>query len=652
MDNHHQKAAIGCLSSLCAGFLCLWPVLPTAAKGLVGKLPGNPASCPEEPCNSDPQHVLQALKWTSLAFGLILLLPLLMYYISKLISKLRSLCSSGAQSDSDIKKQVASGQAKPGKNRKLLASSKAEGEKEEEQEGKKRRRKKRNKESNGDEVAAERGEQVEKVGQAAGDSCEDEEESGREQRHQHDNQVNQEQQHFRQQPQHLNANNGTRCPTKIKSTIGGEQESPNCTNDRDGAIMAQEANSRHPSYSSCSRNQTEREPAATKLQMLDNDESISVDQRPLSRCSNNNQTPDHLQRHQCRKSSSQKSNSSSKNKASADDNLAASLVPSQHRRSIHVATPTNRNFQSPMLELNAASYLDQIHRKSFSNISELELVRSPYLQERYQQQQQQQQHQQDQLEHQQRARLHSMLNVNQLATYQQTRPSPTSTSHKSQHPGKVYPILVTNRGYTAARASGDYDGDSWIQVEAEIARCLPSGQSGLSADYPAPASGELASTKFAVKGRRADEHSPPSKLSSGHHHHHARQIELEEEGCYQTSGLSIQQNQNTLALPSVSSGHQHRHSIDGSILNRMVHRMQQGCEQVSNFTGAPDFYCYNNNEAASFKQANYQASQQRGSVFAGGVATNKGCELFSEARGIERSRPGNSSARRADRRDH
>ena len=61
------------------------------AKGLVGKLPGSPASCQEEPCNSDPQHVLNALKWMSLAFGAILLLPLVMYCLSRLFSKAREL---------------------------------------------------------------------------------------------------------------------------------------------------------------------------------------------------------------------------------------------------------------------------------------------------------------------------------------------------------------------------------------------------------------------------------------------------------------------------------------------------------------------------------------------------------------------------------
>lgn len=70
------------------------------AKGLVGKLPGNPASCPEEPCNSDPQHVLYALKWTSLGFACCLLLPLLMYGLSKLFSKMRSMCSEQVD-DSD-----------------------------------------------------------------------------------------------------------------------------------------------------------------------------------------------------------------------------------------------------------------------------------------------------------------------------------------------------------------------------------------------------------------------------------------------------------------------------------------------------------------------------------------------------------------------
>lgn len=64
------------------------------AKGLVGKLPGNPASCPEEPCNSDPQHVLYALKWMCLFLGLIFLLPVLMYFLSKLYSKLVAKCTS------------------------------------------------------------------------------------------------------------------------------------------------------------------------------------------------------------------------------------------------------------------------------------------------------------------------------------------------------------------------------------------------------------------------------------------------------------------------------------------------------------------------------------------------------------------------------
>ena len=63
------------------------------AKGLVGKLPGNPASCPEEPCTSDPQHVLRALKHTSYFVGVIFLMPILLYYMSKLFSKMRDCCA-------------------------------------------------------------------------------------------------------------------------------------------------------------------------------------------------------------------------------------------------------------------------------------------------------------------------------------------------------------------------------------------------------------------------------------------------------------------------------------------------------------------------------------------------------------------------------
>lgn len=84
----------GCCAQVCLFASCCGALADLAsAKGLVGKLPGNPASCPEEPCNSDPQHVLQALKWMSLVFGLILLLPLVMYYVSKLISKMHAWCS-------------------------------------------------------------------------------------------------------------------------------------------------------------------------------------------------------------------------------------------------------------------------------------------------------------------------------------------------------------------------------------------------------------------------------------------------------------------------------------------------------------------------------------------------------------------------------
>lgn len=93
-----RRRLLGCLSVL---ILFVARVSLVRAKGLVGKLPGNPASCPEEPCNSDPQHVLYALKWTSLGFGVILLLPLLMYYMSKLISKIHSLCSRKVNNKSD-----------------------------------------------------------------------------------------------------------------------------------------------------------------------------------------------------------------------------------------------------------------------------------------------------------------------------------------------------------------------------------------------------------------------------------------------------------------------------------------------------------------------------------------------------------------------
>jgi hypothetical protein len=71
------------------------------AKGLVGKLPGNPASCQEEPCNSDPQHVLAALKVMSIFLGSVLILPLLLYYLSKLFTKLRDFCRSGGGDDDD-----------------------------------------------------------------------------------------------------------------------------------------------------------------------------------------------------------------------------------------------------------------------------------------------------------------------------------------------------------------------------------------------------------------------------------------------------------------------------------------------------------------------------------------------------------------------
>lgn len=68
---------------------------PVEMKGLVGKLPGNPASCPEEPCNSDPQQVLYALKWASLFFGCALMCPLFGYGLYKIWLKLKSLCGGG-----------------------------------------------------------------------------------------------------------------------------------------------------------------------------------------------------------------------------------------------------------------------------------------------------------------------------------------------------------------------------------------------------------------------------------------------------------------------------------------------------------------------------------------------------------------------------
>ncbi|CAA3019399.1 Hypothetical predicted protein [Olea europaea subsp. europaea] len=72
--------------------LCLWQTRAAHAKGLVGKLPGNPASCQEEPCNSDPQHVLAALKIMTIFLGAVLILPLLLYYLSKMFTKIRGVC--------------------------------------------------------------------------------------------------------------------------------------------------------------------------------------------------------------------------------------------------------------------------------------------------------------------------------------------------------------------------------------------------------------------------------------------------------------------------------------------------------------------------------------------------------------------------------
>lgn len=97
--NHHYHRL---KAKLCLVFvLILLQPLPIACKGLVGKLPGNPASCPEEPCNSDPQHVLYALKWMSVIFGFILLIPLLGYYLSKCYTKILSYSKSSPSSSKE-----------------------------------------------------------------------------------------------------------------------------------------------------------------------------------------------------------------------------------------------------------------------------------------------------------------------------------------------------------------------------------------------------------------------------------------------------------------------------------------------------------------------------------------------------------------------
>lgn len=646
MDNHHHWATtISRLGYLCAGCLCLWPILPTTAKGLVGKLPGNPASCPEEPCNSDPQHVLQALKWTSLAFGLILLLPLLMYYISKLISKLHSLCSSDSQSESDIKKQVEETKADLGDSQRGANCSKARRE----EEKKRKKRQRANVEGAPGQKEAEQEEEV--AMQSNGSDCIDEQD------HQEQSAIEEEQEHhFRLERELLKAN-GNGYSAMMKSSNGAGQRAPKCISTTDTSTMTQEADSRRPSYSSGSRNQKEQEPPTNQLQMLDADESALHGQhKHLHRSHYNNQTPDHSRRY---KSSSQKSNSRKKGKL--DDNLASSQVSAatlssstgQHRRSIQVAEPQqprtlSGNLQSPLFQLNVASYLDQIHRKSFSNVTELELFRSPYLVRDEQQQQQA-----SSLEQQQRARLNSMLNVDQLVTYQRSKPG-FSVPHKSHHPGKVYPAMLANPEHLGSPR----DDESWVQVEADARRsCSLLGRDALasSEDYLAMDSeGTLVS--YEVQADKVNGQPAATRVAAGKvplaRHHRARQAEVEEES-YQTAGRPIQQDQNTLALPGASSSQQHRHSIDGSILNRMAHRMQQGSEQVSNFNGTSDLYCYNNNEASSsISQLSHPRNQQRGSAFAGGGLANKEHEPSSAGRLVDRSRPGSSGARRTDRRDH
>jgi hypothetical protein len=74
--------------------LLIRPTRVADAKGLVGKLPGNPASCQQEPCNSDPKHVLAALKIMSIFLGSVLVLPLLLYYMSKFLTKIKETCCS------------------------------------------------------------------------------------------------------------------------------------------------------------------------------------------------------------------------------------------------------------------------------------------------------------------------------------------------------------------------------------------------------------------------------------------------------------------------------------------------------------------------------------------------------------------------------
>lgn len=100
--------------------------LPAAlAKGLVGKLPGNPASCPEEPCSSDPQHVLRALKHTSYFVGVIFLMPILLYYLSKLFSKLRELCRATNKTADDNDEPAKAKAGKVAANKKAREGSQA-----------------------------------------------------------------------------------------------------------------------------------------------------------------------------------------------------------------------------------------------------------------------------------------------------------------------------------------------------------------------------------------------------------------------------------------------------------------------------------------------------------------------------------------------
>lgn len=524
------------------------------AKGLVGKLPGNPASCPEEPCNSDPQHVLQALKWTSLAFGLILLLPLLMYYISKLISKIHSLCSNSetstkkaAKMDAGKGKRRASNESRDSTKVSMSVSDQENLDKD-------------------DELARIR--MLDMKGKLARASC-----------------------------------------ASLRSSLAEEVSHRNQPGS--GHKLNGEDRGVHH-HLHCHQLQNYNQ-ASTQNDHLGSRKSSSNTNTTATTNNNNN-------------------NNSRCSRTDVNDNLAM-MTETQHEQSIQMSAladmKTRCKLQSSLMQLDAANLgLDIPHRKSFSNVTELEPIGKV-------------EDESQRFERQQRARLHSMLNVDQLITYRLTRPA--SRTRKS-HPSKVYPITDQSRRDES-------------QYQLELAQSDASRRSPFS---------------------QPDAQDYMDRLSHEELEQARRQIQVDEQQYYQSKSPT-QQVHNTLALPT--NGNQpHRHSIDSSILNRMAHRMQQGCDQMSNLAGLKSDvsagglargYIYNestnsirraengglgcnsnnNNNRCGCDDQLHELDQQRGSSHAGGALTNK--EPFS----VGQNRPDrrcsrNSSTRRADRRDH